>query len=110
MRKLTVAPPLVGPLLALGVSLALPTTPAGAQAPCCSIVSVDKPNGIVTLRDNKTGEIEKVTVKDPARLEKLKVGQLADRGLKQHYCSIRSFEPCLDQERTHDCQPCPDEH
>ena len=110
MCKSTLVSAVFGPLLALGLGILLPSTPTGAQAPCCSIVSIDKVKGIVTLRNQKTGEFETVTVKDPARLGNLAVGQLADHGLRPRYCSVRSFEPCLDQERTHDCQPCPGEH
>jgi hypothetical protein len=45
------------------------------------IVSIDQAKGIVTLRDNKTGEISKVKVTDSAQLAKLKVGQPAERSI-----------------------------
>jgi hypothetical protein len=99
-----------GFLLALGACAVLGSAQLPAADPCCSIVSIDKTTGIVTLRDHKTGKLEKVTVKDAARLAQLTVGQPADRsiGKRLRYCSINTYEPCLDQERTHNCQPCPD--
>ncbi len=64
----------------LGIA-ALPLMPAHAGAPCCMIMSIDQAKGIVTLRDNKTGEISKVKVAAPAQLAKLKVGQPAERSI-----------------------------
>jgi hypothetical protein len=95
-------------LLALAAG-ALSAPQVRAAAPCCSIVAVDRDTGVVSLRDNKSGKVEKVTVKDRGTLAKLAPGQQADRSIGQRirYCSIRTFEPCLDQERSHDCQPCP---
>ena len=61
-----------------------PATQVFAVTPCCDIVSIDKATGIVTLRDKKTGQLEKVTVKDPAQLAKLTAGQAADRSIGQH--------------------------
>jgi hypothetical protein len=96
-------------LLALAVCSTLPVTYVLAADPCCTIVSIDKATGTVTLRDNKTGKLEKASVRDADRLAKLVVGQPTDH-LVQRYCSVSTFEPCLDQERTHNCQPCPSEH
>jgi len=81
-----------------------------AAEPCCTVVTIDRAKGVVTLRDTKTGKLEKVVVQNPARLAKLSAGQAADRsiGKRIRYCSIATYEPCLDQERTHNCQPCPD--
>jgi hypothetical protein len=59
---------------------------SGAADPCCSVVSLDEANGMVVLPDNKSGKPRRALLLD------------------------RSFEPCLDQARTHDCQPCPDSH
>jgi hypothetical protein len=97
---------------ALITALALAAVPVitAAGDPCCSVVSLDEANGMVVLRDNKSGKLEKIKLHDRAQLASLKVGQAADRSLGVRYCSIRSFEPCLDQARTHDCQPCPDSH
>ena len=95
-----------GALLALFGALS--AAPLIGADPCCSIVSIERSTGVVTLRDNHSGKTEQVTVKDPARLAKLVVGQQTDRRLGQRYCSVRTFEPCLDQERSHNCQPCPD--
>lgn len=77
-------PKYFGALLALALLAALPATQVLAIAPCCTIVSIDKAKGIVTLRDNKTGKLETVTVKDPAQLAKLAAGQAADRSIGQH--------------------------
>jgi len=66
---------LCGALLALGPCLALPALQAAAEAPCCSIVSIDKATGVVTLRNNKTGKIDKVTLRDPRKLATLSVGE-----------------------------------
>jgi hypothetical protein len=82
--KLSIHPRFLGALLALGFVTALPAPQVLAEGPCCGIVSIDKATGIVTLRDNKTGKLEKVTVKDPAQLAKLTVGQTADRSIGQH--------------------------
>jgi hypothetical protein len=82
--KLSIHPRFLGALLALGLVTALPAPQAFALSPCCSIVSIDKATGIVTLRDNKTGKLEKVTVKDPAQLAKLTAGHAADRSIGQH--------------------------
>ena len=71
---------LLSVVLALGVA-ALPLMPAHAMQPCCMIVSIDQAKGIVTLRDNKTGEISAMKVADPAQLAKLKVGQPAERSM-----------------------------
>ena len=79
--KLSIHPRFLGALLALGLVTALPAPQVLAASPCCTIVSIDKATGIVTLRDNKTGKLEKVTVKDPA---KLTAGQAADRSIGQH--------------------------
>lgn len=98
----------IGLLLMLGVCAALPAPRVFAGDECCSIVSIDTTTGTITLRNDQTGKVEKVTVKDPKRLAKLAVGQRTDR-IGQRYCSISTFEPCLDQVRTHNCQPCPDE-
>jgi hypothetical protein len=95
-------------LFALTVCAVLPVPAGLAAEPCCSIVAIDSSTGVVTLRDNKTGKTERVTIKDSARLAKLVVGQQTDRRLGQRYCSVETFEPCLDQERSHNCQPCPD--
>jgi hypothetical protein len=75
---------LFGALLALGLVTALPAPQVLAVAPCCSIVSIDKATGIVTIRDDKTGKLETVTVKDPAQLAKLSGGQKVDRSIGQH--------------------------
>jgi hypothetical protein len=82
--KLSIHPRFLGALLTLGLVTALPAPQAFAVGPCCSIVSIDKATGIVTLRDNKTGKLETVTVKDPAQLAKLTAGQAADRSIGQH--------------------------
>jgi hypothetical protein len=82
--KLSIHPRFLGALLALGLVTALSAPQVLAGTPCCGIVSIDKATGIVTLRDNKTGKLEKVTVKDPAQLAKLTVGQAADRSIGQH--------------------------
>ena len=96
-------------LLALALGAALSAPQLRAADPCCSILAVDRDTGVVTLRDNKSGKIEQITVKDRAKLAKLAAGQAADRSIGQRirYCSINTFEPCLDQERSHNCQPCP---
>jgi hypothetical protein len=96
-------------LLVLGVCAALPAPRVVAGDECCSIVSIDTTAGTITLRDNKTGKVDTVAVKDPKRLAKFVVGQRTDH-IGQRYCSISTFEPCLDQLRTHNCQPCPNEH
>jgi hypothetical protein len=77
-------PRLFGALLALALITALPAPPVFAATPCCTVVGIEKAAGIVTLRDSKTGKLEKVTVKDPAQLAKLTVGQPADRSIGQH--------------------------
>jgi len=69
---------LLGALLAMGLLTALPASLAFAVEPCCGIVAIDKATGTVTLRDNKTGKTETVTVKDPAKLSKLSVVPDAD--------------------------------
>jgi hypothetical protein len=99
-----------GVLPVLGAYAVLGMAQVAAADPCCSIVSIDQATGVVTLRDNKTGKLEKVAVANGALLAKMSVGQPADRsiGKRVRYCSIRTYEPCLDQERTHDCQPCPE--
>jgi hypothetical protein len=96
-------------LIMLAVCCALPAPLTFAADDCCSIVAIDTTAGTLTLRDDKTGKVVTVTVKDPKQLAKLVVGQRTDHaGLR--YCSISTFEPCLDQVRSHNCQPCPDEH
>jgi hypothetical protein len=69
----------LGALLALALFTASSTSVA--IIPCCSIVAIDKATGVVTLRDNKTGKTETVTVKDPEQLKKLTVGQAAHRDI-----------------------------
>jgi hypothetical protein len=96
-------------LLTLGVCALLPASRVFAADDCCSIVAIDATTGTITLRNDNTGKVEKVTVKDPKRLAKLIVGHRTDH-IGARYCSISTFEPCLDQVRTHNCQPCPDEH
>jgi hypothetical protein len=107
MSKLSLV---LAPLAALALGLAVPASSLLASTPCCSIVSIDKSTGVVTLRDNGTGKLETVNVNDQQLLARLSVGQRADHGLRVRYCSIRSFEPCSDQSLTHDCQPCPSGH
>lgn len=109
MYKLSSCAKSIGLLLMLGVCAALPAPRVFAADNCCSIVSIDTATGTIRLRDDKTGKVETVTVKDPKRLAKLVVGQRTDH-IGVRYCSISTFEPCLDQVRTHNCQPCPDEH
>jgi hypothetical protein len=70
--------------LALALITALPTPRVFAAQPCCSVVGIDKTAGMVTLRDSKTGKLEKVMVKDPVQLARLTVGQTADRSIGQH--------------------------
>jgi len=72
---------MLGHLRRTGIGAALPATQVFAEAPCCAIVKIDKATGLVTLRDNKTGKTETVTVKDPAALAKLSVGQAVDRSI-----------------------------
>jgi hypothetical protein len=98
-----------GLIFALGLSTLPPSPPAVAADPCCTVVSINKAAGTVTLRDNKTGKLETARVSDPTTLAGLTIGQPTDH-LVQRYCSISTFEPCLDQERTHNCQPCPSGH
>jgi hypothetical protein len=62
----------------------MPASRVFAASPCCTIAGIDKTTGIVTLRDTKTGKLDKVTVKDPSQLAKLAVGQTADRSIGQH--------------------------
>jgi hypothetical protein len=81
MTKKMFAPRLFGTLLALAPCILLPESNAWAEALCCTIVSIDKTTGVVTLRDFKTGKIEKVTVKDPKKLATLAVGQPASADL-----------------------------
>ena len=70
-----------GALIALGLCIALPALQVFAAPPCCTIVSIDKATGIVTLRDNTTGKLEKVTVNDQKKLATLAVGQPASANL-----------------------------
>ena len=70
-----------GALLALGLLTALPAPQVVADLSCCKIIKIDQPTGTVTLRDNTTGKVEKVSVKDPKQLSKLSVGQPADRSI-----------------------------
>jgi hypothetical protein len=98
-----------GLLLVLGVCSTLPAPRVLAADDCCSIVAINTTTGTITLRDDKSGKVVTVAVKDPKQLAKLVVGQRTDH-IGQRYCSISSYEPCLDQVRTHDCQPCPAEH
>jgi hypothetical protein len=97
-------------LPALSLCATLACAGPAAESPCCTVVAIDKASGTLTLRDNKTGRTEKVIVKDAAKLAALTVGQPADRSLAQRYCSVETFEPCVDQERSHNCQPCPSGH
>jgi hypothetical protein len=94
------------PAAALFLSLAFPTPNLLAAHLCCSVVSIDKSTGVVTLRDNGTGKLETVTVHDPGRLARLSVGQRADHGLQVRYCSIQDYYPCSVQSLTNNCQPC----
>ena len=71
----------LGALLALGLLTALPAPQVVADLSCCKIIKIDQPTGTVTLRDNTTGKVEKVSVKDPKQLSKLSVGQPADRSI-----------------------------
>ena len=48
---------------------------------CCSVTAIDQATGVVTLKDLKTGNISQVTVKDPAKLKSLKIGQQVGRDL-----------------------------
>jgi hypothetical protein len=59
---LSIHPRLLGALLALALVTALPAPPVFAEVPCCTIAGFDKAAGVVTLRDSKTGKLEKVTV------------------------------------------------
>jgi hypothetical protein len=83
-RNVSIHARLFGALLALALTTALPASQVFAALPCCTIAGIDKAAGIVTLRDSKTGKLEKVTVKDPGQLSKLAVGQSADRSIGQH--------------------------
>jgi hypothetical protein len=60
--NVNIHPRFLGVMLALALITALPTPPVFAAQPCCTIVGIDKAAGIVTLRDSKTGKLEKVTV------------------------------------------------
>jgi hypothetical protein len=72
---------LVGASLALGLFASLPALAAMDPQPCCSVVSVDKAAGVVTLRDNKTGQYARVKVTDAAKLAKLQAGQAVDANI-----------------------------
>ena len=93
MSKQMIASQLLGALLALGPSILLTESHALAEAPCCSIVSIDKTTGVVTLRDNKTGKLEKVTVKDPKKLATLAVGQPASTNLAEPVAAAPVVKP-----------------
>jgi len=97
MSKKMMAPRLFAALLALGPSIVLPASQASAEAPCCSIVSIDKSTGVVTLRDNKTGKLQKVTVKDPKRLATLAVGQPASADLAAQPAAAPVAKPAAAQ-------------
>jgi hypothetical protein len=73
-------PKFLGALLSLALLTALPATQVFAGNPCCSIVKIDKATGVVTLRDNKTGKLETITVSD-ITIMKLNVGQAVDRSI-----------------------------
>jgi len=80
--KPSMHPGLLGALLALGLLTALPAQEVFAGQPCCTIVAIQKAKGIVTLRDNKTGKLEKVTVKSfDIEKRKLTVGKAVDRSI-----------------------------
>ena len=58
---------------------------AGAQetketrkGPCCAVVAIDRKAGLVTVRNLSTGQASILTVKDKAKLDKLRVGQQVD--------------------------------
>ena len=97
MSKKMIAPRLFGALLALAPSIVLPASNTSAEAPCCSIVSIDKTTGVVTLRDNKTGKLEKVTVKDPKKLATLAVGQPAGTDLAAQPVAAPVVKPAAAQ-------------
>jgi len=93
MSKQIIASRLFGVLLACGPTIVLIESNAFAEAPCCSIVSIDKTTGVVTLRDNKTGKLEKVTVKDAKKLATLAVGQPASANLAEPVAAAPAIKP-----------------
>jgi len=70
-----------GAAFALGLFVALPAAQAAQATPCCAVVSVDKAAGVVTLRDNKTGQYARVKVTDAAKLATLQAGQAVDANI-----------------------------
>jgi hypothetical protein len=45
------------------------------QEPCCGITAIDARSGAVSVKDNATGRVSQLTVKDTRLLGTLKVGQ-----------------------------------
>ena len=97
MSRKVIAPRIFGALLALAPFILPPASHASAQAPCCSIVAIDKATGVVTLRDNKTGKLEKVTVRDPKKLATLAVGQPASADLAAQPVDVPALKPAAAQ-------------
>jgi len=97
MSRKMITPRLCGALLALGSCAAVPALRAGAETPCCSIVSIDKTTGVVTLRNNKTGKIDKVTVKDQRKLATLAVGESVGADLTAQPAGAPVVKPAVAQ-------------
>lgn len=50
-------------------------------APCCAITAIDMKTGVVAMKDSKTGRITNVTVKNKAKLNGLRIGQMVGKNL-----------------------------
>ncbi len=80
---------------ALPLVLTGATHPASADGdPCCSIVSIDSVNGIVTARDLRTGETFKFEVDSRSLLKTMRVGQKVWKDAGTRKVSVMDGELC----------------
>ena len=78
--------------LAAGVWLS-GLSPATAGEPCCSVYSYDPINGIVGMKDFKTGGRWQLTLRGKQRLAGLKVGQKVEFNAELGRLIVPGFEP-----------------
>lgn len=80
------------PLVVTGASHPAPA----AAVPCCTIVSIDRVNGIVTARDLRTGETFKFEVDSRSLIRTLRVGQKVWVNAATRRAGITEIAPCCD--------------
>jgi hypothetical protein len=83
-----------GMALLLGASIAVSVPPeVSAGTPCCSITTVDRKTGIVTAKNNATGETFEFRLRDAAQVGNIRIGDQVSTDVRTRQVTVHSFQP-----------------